>query len=178
MLKTGKKSHLNSGTFSRFSRPSRLKANALFSLTSKPLASSRLSLSLLYRSVRSNVFILSSIAVNLCFIFCCSKNKMAMQDIRKITTATYRTHRRISEKRPFSLFLSWSMMCRWNFDREEVWTFRKLYSKNACFSYIEQPIWKVFSKWCLLRLTSDIKRDNIVSDYSQMSEWSLGTDGS
>ena len=120
------KSHLNSKTFSRFSRLSRLKGNALFSLTSEALASGRSSLSLLYWSFLSNVFILSSIAINLCFIFCCSINKMAMQETRKTTTAAYRTHRRISEKRSFNLcsVLSWSMRCRCNFDREEIWLLR------------------------------------------------------
>ena len=118
-----KKSHLNSRTFSRCSRLSRLKANALFFLTNKPLASNRLCLSLLYWRVCSNVFILSSIAVNLCFIFCCSKNNMAMHDIRNNTTATYRTQRRISEKRPFTAlcsFLSWSMRCRETSTEREI----------------------------------------------------------
>ena len=149
MLWRGKKSHLNSRTFSRFSRLSRLKVTALFSLTNKALASSRSSLSLFFWKVRSNVFILSSIAINLCFIFCCSRNKMMMQDIRKTTTATYRTQRRISEKRCFSLcsFLSWSMRCRWNFDEEEFWLLTLLQcSKYVSTSCNEQPIWKVFSR--------------------------------
>ena len=139
------KSHLNSRTFSRFSRLSRLKANALFSLTSKSLGWFRSSLSISYWSVRSNLFILSSIAVNLCFILCCSENTMAMQD----STTRYRTQRRISGKRSLNLcsFLSCSMRCRWNFNGEEIWPVSSFHNMQC----ILQPQSDILLKWPLSR---------------------------
>ena len=178
MLWRGKKSHLNSRTFSRFSRLSRLKDTVLFSLTNKALASSR-SLFVVYNNficiywrVRSNVFILSSIAINLCFILCCSRNKMMMQDIRKTTTTTYRTQRRISEERSFSLcfFLSWSMRCRWNVEEEECWLL-KLLLRSCQYHQLQRAtdmksIFKMTS--ASMGLCSNL--DNIVSDYTH---WNL-----
>ena len=173
MLWRGKKSHLNSRTFSRFSRLSRLKDTALFSLTNETLASSRSSLSLLYWRIRSNVFILSSIAINLCFIFCCSRNKMMMQDIRKTTTTTYRTQRRlISEERSFSLcsFLSWSMRCRWNVEEEEFWLLKLLL--RSCQYHQLQRATDMKSIFKMTSASMDLcfNLDNIVSDYTH---WNL-----
>ena len=109
---------LNSRTFSRFSRLSRLKADALFSclffLTSNALASRGSSVSLCGSHAERNFFsvssviILSSIAANLCFICCCSKNRKTMHDTRKTINAAYNMQRRISVKLHFTFcsFLS------------------------------------------------------------------------
>ena len=127
-----KKSHLNSRTFTRFSRLSILEAGALFSLTSKALVSSLSSLSPLFIWLAgknffsvSSVFILSSSAVNLCFVcWCsrCSKSKKVLHNTRNTTTTAYKTQRRISERRPFVFcsILSSSMGNAGNFNRDSA----------------------------------------------------------
>ena len=108
---------LNSRTFSRFSRLSRLKADALFFLTSNALASRGSSVSLCGSHAERNFFsvssviILSSIAANLCFICCCSRNRKKLHDTKETTNAAYNMQRRISLKLQFTFcsFLSRSM---------------------------------------------------------------------
>ena len=124
-----KKSHLNSRTFTRFSRLSILEAGALFSLASKALESSLPSLPALFIWIAgknffsvSSVIILSSIAVNLCFVCRCSKNKTVLHNTRNTTTTAYKTQRRISERRPFVFcsFLSSSMRNAGNSNRDSA----------------------------------------------------------